>query len=302
MIEEEVIGSQSEESEESETSYNDALKAFGVEPEVKTEETEEKPTPAIEKAEPKKLTVKYNKEDVEIEEDKIPELVEKGMNLDKVRNQKNEYEKALDRVAKQQGYKDHAELIANLDRIELEKEQQQKDQFDQMKQKIIEDLVYNGVDEQTAREYAENNPLVKEARIALQERDRVRQEQQAQSMEQQRLAGWQELYNAFPDIAEDAKKFSEGKRADFYTPEMEAMVNQGYKPIDAYKLAHMNRLQTQTKKATEQRIIKEQHLGLRSKVETTSAPDNEPQVPKALADAFAAFGLPVESAKKYVKK
>jgi hypothetical protein len=64
----------------------------------------------------------------------------------------------------------------------------------------------------------------------------------------------------------------------------------------------MDKIQTKTKKATEQRIIKEQHLGLRSKVETTSAPDNEPQVPKALADAFAAFGLPADSARKYINK
>jgi hypothetical protein len=266
------------------------------------EEESEDPPAIVDAPEPKKLTVKFNKEVIEVDEDKIPELVEKGMALDKVRERAKQRENELDRAAKLLGYKDHAELTANLDRIEQERQKQQEDQFQQAKQKIIDDLVYNGVDEQTAIAYAENNPLVQQAKAAMEEKQRIEQERIQQSTEQQRLASWAQLYEAFPEAAESAKAFSEGGKPDWFTPEMESMVSAGYKPLDAYRLAHMDKIQTQTKKQAEQKAIKQQILGQRAQVEGQAPVDNTPQASEALKSAFSMFGLDPKRANTYAKK
>jgi hypothetical protein len=261
--------------------------------------TEEKP------AEPKLFKVKHNKDEVEVDistDEKLTDHLQRSLALDKERERAKQSQNDLDRAAKLLGYKDHAELTANLDRIEKEHQQQAQDQFEQAKQSIIDQLVYNGVDEQAAREYAENNPLVKQAKAAMEKEQAQEVQRQQRTAEQQRLSSWDELYKAFPDLVDDSKKFSEGGRADFYTPEMERMYMAGYKPLDAYKLAHMDKIQTQTKKQTEQKVIKQQLLGQRSQVEGTSPVDTTPAVDPALKSAFSAFGLDPSRANKYAKK
>lgn len=308
MIEEEIIGSHTDESDESvneqtDISEEDVFAMFGIDKPKEKQEDEAEDDPAIDpKPEPKTIKVKYNKEEVEVPEDKVPEYVQKGLALDKERERRSEYEKALDRAAKLQGFKDHAELMANLDSIEQEREQQQKDQFEQMEQKIIDELVFNGVDEQAAREYAKNNPLVKQAREALQEKEAIRQEQEKTRQQMEDAAKWDDLYQSYPDIIEDAKAWERGETPSFYTAEMQSRIDRGYDPKDAYELAHRDQIAAKSRKAAEQRLIKEQQLGLRSKVETSPTKDNEPEVSPALANAFAAFGLPVSAAKKYAKK
>jgi hypothetical protein len=315
MSEEIVSSSQTEtapEVQEQEV-VTDAREAFGLPPKEEQASDDvdhdeegrsvnEPPAKEEEKPEGKKITVKYNKEDIEIDEDKIPEYVQKGLALDKQRDIAKQRENELDRAAKLLGYKDHAELTVNLDRIEQEAQQQAQDQFEQAKQKIINDLVYNGVDEQAAREYAENNPLIQQARAAMQEKQQQEQIRQQQSLEQQRNSSWVTLYETFPDIVESSKAFTDGGRPDWYTNEMESMVNQGYKPLDAYRLAHMDKIQTQSKKATEQKVIKQQMLGQRAQVEGNAPVDNTPQASEELRGAFSAFGLDPKRANKYAKK
>lgn len=312
MIEEEIIGSHTEESEQHDTGQdaelNEALKAFNIEP---VEEKEEKSVndmpPAKEEVTPetKIEKVRHNKEETEVDistKEKLHDHLQRSLALDKERERKVEYEKALDRVAKQQGYKDHSDLIANLDQIEQKQIQQQKDQFEQMEHSVYQQLIENGVDEQAARDYVLNNPLLAEAKAAIQEKEQAKAQRDNEIQSQVIVQGWQELYSSYPDIMESAKAFNEGESPDWYTPRMQEMVNRGYTPKDAYELAHRDTLQSQTKRATEQRMIKEQQLGLRSRVETNTTPDAEPQVSAELASAFAAFGLPAESAKKYIKK
>lgn len=268
------------------------------------EKEEDKAPPAIEEAktEPKKITVKYNKEDVEIDEDKIPEFVQKGLALDKERERRSELEKNLDRAAKLAGFKDHSEYVANFDRIEQQAQQQAVDQFEQAKKKIIDDLVYNGVDEAVAKEYAENNPLVQQAKAALEEKNIIQQQSQRQTEESQRLAEWSKLYDAFPEAGETAKLFADNGRPDWYTPEMESMVKQGYKPLDAYKLAHMDKIQTQSKKQMEQKLIKQQHLGTRAQVEGTSITQQEETTLLPAQAALAAeFGVSLDGVKNQMK-
>lgn len=316
-----VSGSQTETSEALEPQRDAETEAlydsFGVKPAGEKKEIEfpnlDEPTddaPAIEQKtedEPtdsgKKLVVKYNKEDVEIDENEVPELVQKGLALDKVREQAKQREQELDRAAKLLGYKDHADLTANLDRIEQEKVKQQADQFEALKQQIIDDLVYNGVSEEAARQYAENNPLVQQARTALEEKQQAEQTRQQQTAEQERLEGWKQLYEAFPDAAESAKLFGEGKSPDWYTPEMQSMIERGYKPMDAYRLAHMDKIQTQSAKRTEQKLIKQQHLGARSQVESNSAaPSDETDLLPAQVALAESFGVSLDGVRKQQKQ
>lgn len=309
-------GSQTVETQQNESAaISDAFEAFGIKPpteqsdaadsqaDASNGEESEPPAKAEQQTEQKPgLRVKYNKEEVEIPEDQVTEYVQKGLALDKERERRSEYEKALDRAAKLQGFKDHADLIANLDRIEQEREQQQKDQFDSLRQQVIDDLVANGVDEQAAREYAENNPLVKQAREALQEKERLQSEQQTVKQQQETAAKWAQLYETFPDLVESSKVFNDGGKPDWYNAEMESMIAQGYHPLHAYKLAHMDKIQQQTTKQTEQKLIKQQQLGLRSQVEADAPGQIEPEVSDELRSAFSMFGIDPKRAQKYAKK
>lgn len=260
--------------------------------------------PAIEetKTEPKKLTVKHNKQDVEVDistDEKLTDHLQRSLALDKVREQAKQRETELDRAAKLLGYKDHAELTANLDKIEQERVQQQTDQFEALKQQVIEDLMYNGVNEEAAKEYAENNPLVQQARAALQEKQQAEQAQRQQTTEQQRLTDWKQLYDTLPDVAESAKAFSEGKNPDWYTPDMQSMIERGYKPLDAYKLAHGDKITAQTRKATEQKLIKQQQLGVRAQVDpnTATPPDEASLLPVQMSLAEE-FGVSVKGVQR----
>lgn len=307
-IEEEVIGSHTEDSElhdnEQESSNNDAFVAFGLDkPEVKADLPAKEDTP-----EPKTFKVKHNKEEVDVPEDQVKELLEKGLNLDKVRGQKTEYEKSLDRVAKLQGYKDHSELIANLDKLEQQQEQKEQNAHNEMLQELRQQAEDVGLDGDKLEAYLMNHPLVKEGERVKQEREEERAQSQQQETKREVEQKWNTMYSdprvlaVFPSIVEDSKAFERGENASFFTPEMQVRIQKGYDPLDAIMLAHSDKFQTVAKKTTEQRLIKEQQLGLRSKVETTSDSDNEPSIPTAHASAFAAFGLPVESARKYIKK
>src|SRR5690606_11945209 len=126
---EEIQGSQDDNTDE-------VLAMFGVKEEEGEKSSDDKP-PAKEdvkeeKIEPKTVKVKHNKEEVEVDisDEKLTDHLQRSLALDKERERRTEYEKHLDRVAKLQGFNTHAELIANLDRIEQEKQQAQKDQFE----------------------------------------------------------------------------------------------------------------------------------------------------------------------------
>lgn len=309
-IEEEVIGSHTEETlqhEHKEVPMSDVYAAFGIEapkkeePEVKAEEE----APAIEhKPEPKMIKVRHNKEEIEVDvsDDKLPEYVQRSLALDKERERKAELESNLDRAAKLAGFKDHAEYVANFDNLERQKQQKERDAHNNLIADLRAQAEDAGLDPDQVQSYLDNHPLVKEAEKAIQEREALRLAQEQEHAAAERTSKWNELYAKYPDLVESSKGFETGDDVPWYNTEMQTRIARGYDPVDAYELANRDKITAQTRKATEQKVIKQQQLGLRSQVETITSPDNEPQVPPALAAAFAAFDLPLSSAKKYLKK
>lgn len=315
IIEDEIIGSHTDDHElQDSDNLDEVFEQFGIENEKKDEPpaTEEVKEP---NQEPKtlKVPVKINKEqkEVEIREDELPELYEKSFALDKERERKSEYEKSLDRVAKLQGFKDHADLLANLDRLEQEAKQKEENHFNELRQQLREEAEDAGLDPEKLEAYLDNHPVMKQAQQALRERQEAEEIQKQTKLAQEWSNKWSVLYDTYPELREEADRLaSEGKTnwlnegedaPSWMTAEMRSRINRGYDPIDAYELAHKGTIQAATRKKTEQQIIKEQQLGMRSKVETNASSDKEPAVPAELASAFAAFGLPVDAAKKYVK-
>jgi len=299
-------GSQTVESQtEQEPAVADAFAAFGLDEQESSTVTEQEgdSVPAIEhESQPKTIKVKYNKEDVEIPEDQITEYVQRGLALEKERERKSEYERNLDRVAKLQGYKDHSELVANLDLIEQQQQERQKDQFADLRNQLVEEYEYAGGDPDNLTAWLDNNPLLNEAKEVL-VREQVRAEQEKEAAKQEQVtAQWAALYDAYPHLLESAQAAqANGVTPDWFTTDMQARIGRGYDPVDAFELAHRSTLQQQTKKAAEQRAIKAQMLGRRSQVETASPADQEPSVPSNMMNAFSAFGLDPKAAKKYVK-
>jgi hypothetical protein len=261
------------------------------------EEVEQKPTDT------RKYKVKFNKEEVEVDESQVPELLEKGMALDKTRAKLTEQQKALDEVAQMQGYKDHADLIANLPKLREQREQQEKDrlqkqadEFDALKDQVVQDLVDAGVDEQKAKEYAENNPLVRHAKMALQELESKQQQSRVEAESKVMQQKWEALFAAYPELVDTVQGDSP---PDWLTPEMDRRLKQNYDPIDAYKLAHADKLQGQAKKAAEQKVIKEQHLGLRGHInEQTATPPNEESLTPTQMTLAEEFGVDMKGVQR----
>lgn len=306
----EQTGSQTAESQEQENQVTSAFEVFGLEVEDETpetleqERTEEEEAPAIEqKSEPKVIKVKHNKEEIEVDvsDEKLPEYVQKALALEKERERKTEYEKSLDRVAKLQGFNNHADLVANLDRLEQEAQRREIEAHDTLRADLRQQAEDAGLDPDAVQSYLDNHPLMKEAQKAIQERERVAQEITAQTRHQQTRAKWDELYSAYPELVESSQVFNDGGVPDWFTPEMQNRIARGYDPMDAYELAHKSKIIERNKHMAKQQAIKEQRLGLRSQVETNANADLEPDVPDNLASAFSLFGLSKESAKKYVK-
>lgn len=275
----------------------DVREAFGLPAKVESDEDSDEgersvndKTPAKEDIkESKKTVVKFNKEDVEIDEDKIPELIQKGLALDKERDKAKQSQNDLDRAAKLLGYKDHADLSAGLDLLEKTTLKDQQDKHEQLKQKMIDDLVDNGISEESARDYIDNNPLIQEGRKAI--------EAQEQSKVQQETATkWNELYEAY----ETLEKPVQGQPTPWYTSEMDALVQKGYSPLHAYELTNKNNIQQSTKKQVEQKLIKQQQLSNRTKVETIEG-EQESRASEELRGAFSMFGIDPKRAQKYAK-
>lgn len=292
----------------------DAMEAFGLEyeseeetpaeEEAEVEETEsEPPTIEEEDSEPesKKIKVKFNKEEVEVDvsDDKIPEYVQKALALDKERERKTELEKHLDRAAKLAGFSNHSELIQNIDLLEQAQVKKQQDEFDQLQNQILDELEENGIDRKQAEQYLQNNPLLQQAKQAIEEKQRLQKEREEAEQNRLRQEKWEQLFQKYPDTVQEVD--SEGN-APWFTPEMADRIQRGYDPIDAYELSHRDKIQGQLKKQVEQATIKQQMLNKRSLVETQTPADVEPEVPEELATAFSLFGLSPKLAKKYAKK
>jgi len=281
-----------------------AYASFGLDYPKETEETEEDgkadPPTDGEPDEPQKgITVKYNGKDVFIPDEEVAVHARKGLNYDKVEGRAKQYESALDRLARQQGFKDHADLLANLDAIEQKQVQQQRDQFDQLKKQLRDDAEASGIDPNILDQYLDNHPLLKQAREVVSRSEQDQQKRQQEKSQQQLLQGWETLFRKYPQLADqvDAEKGS----ATWLTQEMQSRLQRGYDPVDAYELVHRDNILADERKRAEQSVIKNQRLNKRSQVEKAGGADLEPGAPEELTSAFAMFGLDPKQANKYAK-
>ncbi|MDK8193767.1 hypothetical protein QP794_27165 [Paenibacillus sp. UMB7766-LJ446] len=311
--------SQSEEGQEQERHSEEEIQAyyeaFGIEypgtdePGDKNEDLDEDPDidpgdedPAIDPAtaaEIKGLQVKYNGQETLVPDEEVRSYVEKGMNYDKIKGRNQQYESALDRLAQQQGYKDHAELLDNLDQIEQAAVQKRKDDFDGLEQSLREDAMSAGIDPDVLDQYLKQHPLLQQAQELIQQSEQSQTNRQQQAEQQQQVEAWESFFRKYPDLAKEVSE--DGTSAPWLTQDMQARIQRGYDPVDAYELVHRDKLSAQTRKQAEQTFIKNQRLNKRSQVETNPPGSLDPQAPRELRDAFSAFGLDPKTAEKYAK-
>ncbi|MEK3717921.1 hypothetical protein [Paenibacillus sp. FSL R7-0333] len=245
--------------------------------------------------------VKFNKKEVEIPEDQIDDLLERGLALDKERERKTKYESALTRAAKLAGYDKVDDYLTNLDTLEQQAAKQKEDAFTSMRQQLREEAENAGIDPALLDEWLDNNPVIAHANEVLEREKTSQSVQQQQQAEQAKLQSWQDLFAKYPHLTDDLP--DDGSAAPWFTPEMQRLVNdRNYDPIDAYRLVYSDKIIADERKRTEQDVIKQQRLNKRSRVEGESRVDTEPEVPPEKAAAFIEFGLNPNAAKKYIKK
>lgn len=249
--------------------------------------------------EPKGITVKYNGQDVFIPEEEVATHARKGLNYDKIEGRVKQYESALDRLARQHGFKDHANLLSNLDALEQKQLQQQRDQFDVLKKQLRDDAEASGIDPNILDQYLDSHPLLKQAREVVSRSEQEQQLRQQEQSQQQLMQGWETLFRKYPQLADQVD--AETGTAAWLTPEMQSRLQRGYDPVDAYELVHRDNLLADERKRAEQTVIKNQRLNKRAQVEKGGGADLEPSAPEELTSAFAMFGLDPKKANKYAK-
>ena len=290
----EAFGIQPKQESQEEQGEEEAEEREAQEEDVQEEKEEPEASPAKET-----YRVKFNKEEVEIEPERVPELLQKGLALDKERRKREELEQALQRAAKLAGFDSHEEYLKNLDKIEEEKIKKEQDQFEALRKQLREEAYEAGLDPDKMEQYINNHPLIKQAEQALKERERLEQEQARLKEQEEMTRKWEVLFQKYPKLTES---IDENGNAPWMTEEMLSRIQRGYDPLDAYELAHRDTILEELRKQAEQELIKKQRLNKRSEVEKdTGGADLEPEVPEELAHAFSLFGLPVKAAKKYVK-
>ncbi|WP_138752767.1 hypothetical protein [Paenibacillus sinopodophylli] len=312
----EVIGSQTvpAQQDDQQAAISSAFEVFGLDvPDEQQDALEANQNDVTGQGEPpakedttpaKTIKVKVDKEEREfdISDEKLPEYVQKAYALDKVRGKQTELERNLERAAKLNGFDKTDDYLANLDRMELEAQQRQHNNFKDLRDQLREEAEDAGLDPVKLDAWLDNHPLLQEANKAILSRQNEQEERNRNDVQLQTASKWNDLYTTYPDLAESSKAFGEGGTPDWFTPEMQSRIERGYDPKDAYELAHRNTLTAQTKKQMEQKAIKDQRLGLRAQVETEGRAESEAEVPPELASAFSMFGLDPKAAKKYVKK
>src|SRR5690606_33428522 len=132
---------QESQEEQEEQGEEEAEEREAQEEDVQEEKEEPEASPAKET-----YRVKFNKEEVEIEPERVPELLQKGLALDKERRKREELEQALQRAAKLAGFDSHEEYLKNLDKIEEEKIKKEQDRFEALRKQLREEAYEAGLD------------------------------------------------------------------------------------------------------------------------------------------------------------
>ena len=180
---------------------------------------------------PASFTLKVNGSEVQVSQEEIIPLAQKGMDYDRIRQQRDQLmnDKAirqLDELAQLQGM-DRENFIGFL--------------MGSFRQNQISQLAYQlvnekGLDEQTAYEMAalqvENQSILNNQSLQRQREERLQREQQElmarQNSEQQRMAdSFAALYNAFPELGE--------KTFDDLPDSVKQAIISGQSPLEAYQ-------------------------------------------------------------------
>lgn len=268
------------------------------EPETEQDEDDEEDAPA--KEEPKAVRkVKYNKKEVEIEEDKIDEYLQKGLALDKERERREKSEKALERSAKAAGYDSVEAYIADLDNIEAKATQKQQDAFKELKAKLREEAEENGLDPDLLEKFLDEHPLLQQANEVLSKQEKEREAAKQREAEQANVKAWEQLFTKYPDLHEQMSE--DGASAPWMTEDFISRINRGYDPVDAYELLNKDAIREREREMTRQQVLKQNRLNKRAKVEGNGNSPVEDDVPDNIKAAFAAFGLDPKTAKKFMK-
>ena len=268
------------------------------EPETEQDEDDEEDAPA--KEEPKAVRkVKYNKKEVEIEEDKIDEYLQKGLALDKERERREKSEKALERSAKAAGYDSVEAYIADLDNIEAKATQKQQDAFKELKAKLREEAEENGMDPELFEKFLDEHPLLQQANEVLSKQEKEREAAKQREAEQANVKAWEQLFTKYPDLHEQMSE--DGASAPWMTEDFISRINRGYDPVDAYELLNKDAIREREREMTRQQVLKQNRLNKRAKVEGNGNSPVEDDVPDNIKAAFAAFGLDPKTAKKFMK-
>ena len=244
--------------------------------------------------------VKFNKREVEIPEDKIDEYLQKGLALDKERERKTEAEKALQRAAKLAGYDKVDDYLANLDKIEREAIQKQKDHFSELKKRLREEAEENGMDADLLEEFLDNHPLLQQANEVLARQEKEQEVLKQRESEQNNVKAWEALFEKYPTLSEQISE--ESGSAPWMTEDFIARINRGYDPIDAYEIVHRDSILAEERKRAEQAVKKQNRLNKRAKVEGQVASEQEDDVPENVKGAFAMFGLDPRTAKNFMRR
>lgn len=241
--------------------------------------------------------VKYNKEERFVPEEEYDPLLRKGLNYEKVEGRLKERESQLDLVAQLSGYKDHAEMLENLPRIQEQRTQQEIDGFETVKNQLREQAQEGYLDADAVELF------IKRTEEAVQYKESERQRKEQEQRAQQEAEGWNNLFAKYPDLAAQVQDDGDGNiKADFLNPDMVSRIGRGYDPLDAYELVHRDNLVAEAKKKTEQKVLKQQRLNKRSAVESAGGSTKQSPVPTEVEEAFKLMGLNPEAAQKYFKK
>lgn len=281
-------------------------------PDVNAEpETEEPPTteePAAAETETKRtLRLKYNGEEKDVDEEEARTLAQKGMNYDKVQQKLQEQQQALDEVAQLQGFKDHAELLAQLPKLRQQQQKQKENEYDELRQSLRDEALEAGLDPDKLEQYLDNHPIMQESKRILESQQQLT----VKSQQEQTISRWNELYSMLPDDAEKPElyfapdgtlMFNSQNVPSWYNSDIQSKIERGYDPVDAFKIANMGNMTAQAKKQAEQRTIKEQQLGVRAQVEKSGAAEVDPNdLMPAQVMLAELFGVTPEDVRKQQK-
>jgi hypothetical protein len=262
------------------------------------EQDDEDDNPAMDDQPKNVRKVRFNKKDVEIEEDKIDEYIQKGLALDKERERREKSEKALERSAKAAGYDSVDAYIADLDNIEAKATQRKQDQFKELKQKLRDEAEENGIDPDLLEKFLDEHPLLQQANEVLSKQEQEREASKAKEAEQAQVKAWEQLFSKYPDLHEQMSE--DGASAPWMTDDFINRINRGYDPIDAYELLNKDSIREKERELTRQQVLKQNRLNKRAKVEGNVAAQSEEEVPDNIKGAFKQMGLDPRTAKKFM--